>query len=250
MNALLSEIARLYATNPQASLQKEDPAPPLTDAAGLVRCAVLELARPADWKTLGAVWQGVQTDLALPAPAIAINGSDGYQLWFSWQQPLRAEEAARFMQLLCQRYLPTVASQRLRCFPGTGALASAALPALQVHDEQWSAFIAPDLAAVFAEEPWLDRDPGQDAQAQLLGRLQSIRPQVHAKALQHLQPAASPDAEPSAEPGATASIPAHYPTQTPAAFLQAVMQDSTAPLALRIQAATALLGDTTDLRRG
>lgn len=232
MNALLSEINRLYSAHPHAD--------------GMVRCAVLELARPADWKALGAVWQGVQTELALPAPAIAINGADGYQLWFAWQQALPAEEATQFVQRLCQRYLPAIAAQRLRCWPGTSALAS--IP-LQVQTEQWSAFIAPDLAAVFADEPWLDRDPGQEAQAQLLARLECMRAQAFAKALQHLQAAALPNAEPSAGPRATASPPAHYPTQTPAAFLQAVMQDPTAPLALRIQAATALLGDTTDLQR-
>ena len=189
MNALQSEIARLYHAAAQAqpgagrdwSLIGED---------GRVRCAVLELARPAEWQDLGAVWHGVQTDLALPAPAIAINGADGYQLWFSWQQALPAADAARFIELLCQRYLPAVAPQRLRRFPGPDPVFPAPTPALQAHGqgEQWSAFIAPDLAAVFADEPWLDRDPGQDAQAQLLGRLPSMRPQDYAKALQGLQP--------------------------------------------------------------
>lgn len=237
MNALQSEIARLYHVAAH---------PALTDADGHVRCAVLELARPADWKVLGAMWHGVQADLALPAPAIAINGADGYQLWFSWQQALPAAEAARFVQLLCQRYLPAVSAQRLCIFPGTDSRPAPLVPAFQVQGDQWSAFVAPDLASVFADEPWLDRDPGQDAQAQLLGRLQSMRPQDHTKAQQLLQPAApgALAAGPSAGAQAAASAPMHYPADTPAAFLLAVMQDPTAPLALRVQAATALLGDT------
>lgn len=238
MNAFLSEFARLYSHNPQSV----DPSSPPTETDGLARCAVLELARPADWRALGAVWQGVQADLGLPAPAIAINGSDGYQLWFSWQQTLPTEEAAQFVQLLCQRYLPAIAAQRLRCFPGTLDLAPQAVR--QVRDEQWSAFIAPDLAAVFADEPWLNRDPGQEAQAQLLARLESMRAQDYAKALQSLQPpplAQTPSAITAPVAIAPSSGNTHYPTETPAAFLQAVMQDAGAPLALRVQAATALL---------
>lgn len=253
MNVFLSEIARLYHATSQEPQPQGHHHAPLMDASGQVRCAVLELARPADWKALEAVWYGVQADLALPAPAIAINGADGYQLWFSWQQTLPAEEAARFVQLLCQRYMPAVDPQRLRCYPGVDPVFPAQVPALQgqARGEQWSAFLASDLAGVFADEPWLDRHPGQEAQAQLLGRLHSMRPQDYAQALQTLQPAApatlhSPQAP--TVPAAPASPLAHYPTETPAAFLQAVMADPAAPLALRVQAAAALMRETTPPR--
>lgn len=251
MNAFLSEIARLYHATPQVPQPHGHHHAPLMDASGHVRCAVLELARPADWKALEAVWYGVQADLALPAPAIAVNGADGYQLWFSWQQPLPADEAAGFVQLLCQRYLPTMDPQRLRCFPGPDPVFPPLVPALQgqgqgqAQGEQWSAFLAPDLAGVFADEPWLDRHPGQEAQAQLLGRLHSMRPQDFAQALQALQPAALPSPQAPTVPAAPASPLAHYPTETPAAFLQAVMADPAAPLALRVQAAAALLREAT-----
>jgi hypothetical protein len=35
---------------------------------------VLELARPAEWPPLARVWQAVQAELGLPAPAIAVSG--------------------------------------------------------------------------------------------------------------------------------------------------------------------------------
>ena len=59
------------------------------DAEGRVRALVIQLARPADWQPLAEVWMGVQTELGLPAPAIAVNGKDGMQLWFSVAAPVR-----------------------------------------------------------------------------------------------------------------------------------------------------------------
>ena len=63
---------------------------PAAAAGNAVRALVLDVARPADWRPLAAVWQGVQADLGLPAPAIVANGSDGLQLWFSLAQPVPA----------------------------------------------------------------------------------------------------------------------------------------------------------------
>ncbi|MBP6421736.1 MAG: hypothetical protein KA271_02470, partial [Propionivibrio sp.] len=53
--------------------------PCLMTAAGHVRTMVLELSKPADWNGLSTVWQRVQSELELPAPAIAVSGKDGYQ---------------------------------------------------------------------------------------------------------------------------------------------------------------------------
>lgn len=246
MNPLHTEFVRLYHAEPQHALLHDATRSALRSSDGHVRCAVLELARPADWSLLGTLWRGVQVDLELPAPGIAINGKDGYQLWFAWQQAIAPQAAHGFLQALVQRYLADAAPQRLRCWPDGASetapddtLFPASVPALHPHSGQWSAFIAPDLAAVFADEPWLDRNPGVEAQAQLLGKLEGMGPQAFAKALQALQPA--PKAEAPAV-GATASdVPAPaYPTGTPTAFLQAVMQDPQAPLALRVQAAVAL----------
>lgn len=254
MNPLHTEFVRLYHADPQRALLHDAARSALQGADGHVRCAVLELARPADWSLLGTVWRGVQAELELPAPGIAINGQDGYQLWFAWQQGIAPHAAQGFLQGLVQRYLPDVAIQRLRCWPGASSEATdkegpfpASVPALHPHSGQWSAFIAPDLAALFADEPWLDRDPGVEAQAQLLGRLEGMDAESFGKAMQHLRtvlaPAATKPSADTAQDEARAfvgSLP-YYPCDAPAAFLQAVMQDPQAPLALRVQAAVALL---------
>lgn len=255
MNPLHTEFTRLYVAEPQHALLHDATRSPLQDAGGQVRCAVLELARPADWGLLGTVWRGAQADLKLPAPAIAINGLDAYQLWFAWQQPVPAANTARFVQLLCQRYLGAVPAPRLRCWPAqdTGTPTDDSnfpgwVPAPHPRSGQWSAFIAPDLAAVFADEPWLDRDPGVEAQAQLLGRLEGMGPAAFAQAMEQLQPlptaAAVPDS-PTSPHLEDLIAPTAYPANSPAAFLEAVMQDARTPLALRVQAAVALLAHGT-----
>ena len=76
MDRLHRELHRLYAPR----LRGEPDARPgllkLVAADGRLRAIVLEVARPADWDLLAAVWKGVQTELELPAPAIAVNGQD------------------------------------------------------------------------------------------------------------------------------------------------------------------------------
>jgi hypothetical protein len=94
--------------------------------------------------------------------------------------------------------------------------------------ERWSAFVAPDLAPLFAETPWLDLPPGDDGQAQLL------------EALKPVPPAALAAAEAALAPAAVAAPAAPAPGD-PVAFLLRVMQDEAAPLALRVDAAKALL---------
>ncbi|MFN3304850.1 MAG: hypothetical protein ACK44A_14175, partial [Roseateles sp.] len=110
------------------------------------------------------------------------------------------------------------------------------VPAPQPDGERWSAFIAPDLAPVFADTPWLDLPPGADGQADLLARLQSITPAALDAAMAQLAPARAPAPAASHDPAADLD---------PRRFLQSVVNDATAPLALRIQAAQALLGSRT-----
>jgi len=192
------------------------------------RAARLDLARPADWDALGALWRGVQTELGLPAPAIAVNGVDGYQLWFSFAAPQPLEEVAAFLDALRHRWLGGIAEARLSSSarPDTDDL-----PPRQTGDEQWSAFVAPDLAPVFAETPWLDLTPNPDGQAELLSRLAGIADADFRRALQDLPPALP-----------VPQAPAGKPVESdPQAFLTRVMNDAAAPLALRIEAAKALL---------
>ena len=161
MTRLKSELERLYLAAPAS----------LTDAQGRVRALVLEAVLPTSWGRLSAVWQGVQAELALPAPAIAVSGTDGVQLWFSLEAPVAAAQGQAFLEGLRARWLSDLAPARVRLLSGQAALVPARLA-----DDQWSAFVAPDLAAVFADTPWLDVEPGEDGQAALLHGLHSIKP--------------------------------------------------------------------------
>jgi hypothetical protein len=207
MNRLQAELQRLYL--PQAGPD------------GRVRALLLELARPASWEALAKVWQGVQADLELPAPAIAVSGSDGLQLWFSLAEPVPTTEADAFLASLRRRYLGHIAPERL-------ATTAAALPPIEAAPGHWSAFVAPDLASLFADEPWLDLPPGADAQAELLSRLQSTASEDWKRAVARLQPA-------------TATAAAGADGLEPRSFLLQIMNDPAIELALRIEAAKALL---------
>lgn len=233
MNRLQSELHRLYLPQaPAPAAQESGTEPPgLIDARGQVRAMVLELARPADWGELSKVWQGVQADLELPAPAIAVSGTDGFQLWFSLAVPVPQAQAGAFLQALCARYLPEVASGRLGLMPAPEASAPAPalhahrIPAFQIGAEQWSAFVAPDLAPVFSGTPWLDIAPSEEGQADLLSRLERIKPAEFTRALDRLKPA----------------VAAGHEWSDPRRFLIQVMNDDSVALGLRIEAAKALL---------
>ncbi len=250
MNRLQTEFRRLYHPVPVGAAGTDRDPDGLIDEQGRVRAMVLELARPADWQRLGEVWRGVQADLGLPAPAIAVSGTDGLQLWFSLSEPLDVVQAHAFLASLRGRYLPDVAAQPVGLMPAPASSAARPharkVPALNESTGNWSAFVAPDLAPIFAETPWLDLPPGDEGQANLLGKLASIRPPQLAAALAQLEPVAQPPA--ASPPKATSDgspLPspaagcARYPE--PRSFLLAVMNDESVPLALRIEAAKALL---------
>lgn len=217
MDRLQSELERLYLVGgtPASGTAR------LTAADGRVRALVLEFAAPAAWPDLSRLWQGVQADLDLPPPAIAVNGRDACQLWFSLKEPVAPGQAEAFLAALRARYLAGVPPGRVR------AASPTSLPPSRVAPERWSAFVAPDLAPLFAEEPWLDQPPGHDAQADLLSRFASVSPQVFARAC-----ACRAEAARAAAPGGAAD---------PRAFLLSVMQDPSVDLRLRIEAAKALL---------
>lgn len=254
MNRLQSELCRLYLPNAGAGLATDEysAAPGLVDARGRVRALVLELTRPADWALLAKVWRGVQSDLELPAPAIAVSGTEGFQLWFSLAQPVGVAQAQAFLALLCRHFLPDIAARRLRLLPVVDAAAphqvlhAQQVPAQQAQGGNWSAFVAADLAPVFAETPWLDTPPSDDGQADLLSRLASIKPPAWEAALAQLQ-SAVPQAGTARE--TVVADAGHSPAQTMAAagsldakrFLLRVMNDDSVALALRIEAAKALL---------
>jgi hypothetical protein len=254
MSRLSAEIRRLFLPAETAPTEEASQTLPWADSAGRLRALVLELARPADWHLLATVWKGVQADLQLPAPAIAANGTDGLQLWFSVAEPQDPDRAHAFLDALRLRYLAEVSRHRVTLMPTASpdpqtavAPRAAPVPAPLGTSGHWSAFVAPDLAPLFDDTPWLDIPPGDDAQAGLLTRLESITPAQWEAAVRQLQPA--PTMTPEARRDAAGDA-AREPKDagTPAAcdpdarrFLLAVMNDTAAPLALRIEAAKAVL---------
>lgn len=219
MNRLQAEFQRLF--DPHSS-----------DAESNVRAAMLTVARPADWTALSALWRGVQSDLALPAPAIAVNGVDGFQLWFSLAEPVLASQALGFIDALRRRYLGDLSSQRLGLTTSVSAL-----PPQPTVSGQWSAFVAADLAPVFAAEPWLDIVPSPDGQADVLCRLQPISSAEFQAALALL--GLSPTAGRTAP--ASLALKTAYDGLDAETFLRQVMNDQSVALGLRIEAAKALL---------
>jgi hypothetical protein len=224
---LAGELRRLYGPADAA---------PAGRATG-TRALVLEVARPAEWRPLSAVWKGVQADLGLPAPAIAANGSDGLQLWFSLAEPLDPTRARAFLDGLRKRYLADLPMHRVALLatpvPPQG-------PAASNTEGHWSAFVAADLAPIFEESPWLDLPPGDEGQADLLSRVGSIDPASFVAAAALLQ------APPATQAAAAAATSAPAPSKAVAhpdalRFLLKVMNDEAAPLARRIKAAKALL---------
>lgn len=250
MTRLQTQYQRLYQSNAIEGGIVDSSGP--TPSHGQVRALVLALSGPADWATLAPVWHGVQTDLDWPAPAIAVNGVDAFELWFSLLKPVALSEAATVLQGLRMRYLADLKAERVRLWPTTNFTDGRMprIPAL-LAPERWSAFVAPDLAGVFDDDnPSLDVEPSESAQAELLSRLRCIEPSgwQFAKAL--LLPAApsGPAAVPAgcvlgsvAEPSHGDLIGTH---QDPRCFLLEVMNNPTAPLALRVDAAKALLSNT------
>ena len=232
MNTLQTEHHRLYYTEASAFFTPD----------GRVRSLVLELTGPANWGALSQVWRGVQSELELPAPAIAVNGVDGYQLWFSLAIPVESALAGVFLEGLRKRYLADVAASRVRLWPTPDAAApegwrhATLVPALQASTQHWSALVAPDLAAIFEEEPWLDLTPSAEAQASVLAGLQSIKPAQFQRALEMLR---SVDPAPTEAP--QVSAPMAFEAREPRTFLLEVMNNPSVPLPLRIEAAKALL---------
>ena len=241
MNRLDTELDRLYLAGllfAQGDAQDLS----LVDARGRVRALVFEVVRPTGWDALSRVWQGVQGELDLPAPAIAVSGTDGLQLWFSLEASIEVARAHAFLELLRQRFLAEVPASRVRLLPDPAEPGRHAplVPKVQASGDAWSAFVSPDLVAVFSETPWLDVDPGEEGQAALLRGLGSIKLAAFESVLARLGAEARDAGAPApAQARGAASAPA---SDDPRRFLARVMNDESAPLALRVEAAKALLG--------
>ena len=222
MTKLQAQLHRLYIGRPSDASVPSD----------VTRAVVLQITQPASWAEASRVWQGVQADLGLPAPAISVSGSDAYQLWFSWAQAVPTTQATAFVEALRQRYLPDLAAERIQSRP---IQSDTRLPPFETQTEQWSAFVAPDLAPVFSDTPWLDIPPNEDGQAELLSRLDCIKPALFAQACAQPQVQTKPN-------GTQLKLEQkESPQRTPEQFLRDVMNDPTVAIGLRIEAAKALL---------
>lgn len=253
MNRLQTELHRLYLSHGPEGQDTDSEEASLIGPDGQVRAMVLELARPADWGGIGKIWRAVQATLGLPAPAIAVSGIDGYQLWFSLSEPVPVAQASAFLESLRLHYLGDIEPARIGIKPAADASAprqarhAKMVPALQEANGRWSAFIASDLAAMFADDPWLDLPPTPDAQANLLSRLESIQPADFQRALEQLKPAMTPATPACADTAGGKAVQMETRWEPagncldPKRFLLEVMNDRTVELHLRIEAAKALL---------
>ncbi len=262
MSRLISELQRLYA--PAGKDWPAQGQPALLDDWQCTRTLLIEVQCPLDWGVVARLGVAVQADLGLPVPALAVNGRDAYQMWFSLTTSVPVPQACAFLAGLHKRYLAEVPAPRIRTWPtpdaGTDEREHPApsLPPMQMPSGDWSAFVTPDLAPMFTDSPWLDIAPRLDGQAEILSGLQSMAAQdfVHALGLLADQPAALSAAEVEAAKADMTTEPSAMPqgldgldryakvAGDPRQFLMAVMADEQAPLALRIEAAKALLPTT------
>ncbi len=228
----------------------------LINELGLVRALVVEVTVPLGWKALSEVWYGVQTDFGLPAPGIAVSGTDAIQLWFSMANDIDSTTAERFFTALKLRYLPGIPPSQLRLFPMRDVSSvprekhTELVPSDRHSTGHWSAFISADLAAIFDIEPWLDMPPNMDQQADILSKLQSIKPDQLSTVLAALDSKTEREVEETAGPsakigrssdGTNCRESPESASMSPQEFLLQVMRDVQLPLRDRIEAAKALL---------
>ena len=230
----------------------------LVGADGMLRAMVVGFRKAADWARVADLYQAVQQDLGLPAPALSVAGGKAYALWFSLSAPEPAARVLDFLEALRLRYLADIPDADLELLPGAIQL----VPSLSTASGKWSAFIDPGLGGLFIEEPWLDMAPNMDKQADMLAGLESIKAEDFQRAFGMLQSVPESDtgpgpastelpgnartgalAQPSSGAGRARSellnVGGAY--SDPQSFLLAVMNDPSATARQRIRAARALL---------
>ena len=229
----------------------------LLDPHGAGRAVVVELQAPADAGALTQLWRRIQTDLGWPAPAVAVSGS-GLQVWVALAEARPAAELAAAGRQLRERFLADLPEHACPIWPNAGVPAAwpgACLPGHGDDEERWSAFVAPDLAPLFAETPWLDVPPSAEGQAALLAGLSPVSREAWQALVAPQPPAPGAPARQAAGAGvareaSTQGTPQEEPQDPPRTvpggegprrFLERVMDDPAVPLALRIEAAKALL---------
>lgn len=218
MDKLTTELSRLYGR------------------PGEPRALLLGFRRTADWERAAGLWQAIQEELELPAPAISVSVADGYRLWLSLAGPLPTTEAQDFLAALRDKYLADLSPDSLELLIGDpGSLSP--VPALDPASSKWSAFIDPSMGSMFVAEPGLEMAPSRDRQADMLASLRSIAADGLHRAMEKLRADAEADAPPTGK--SSSALQGHF--ADPKSFLLAVMNDASLAMRDRIEAAKALL---------
>ncbi len=232
----------------------------LVSPTGMARAMVVSFARATDWEQVANLYQAVQDELDLPAPAVSVSGRKGYSLWFSLAEALPLAQIQAFLAALRLKYLDDIPLAHLELQPDALAIKTLA-PARHNTTGKWSAFIDPSMGSMFIVEPGLEMAPILDRQAGMLAGLKSIKTANFQRALSILQAPSELDGEPALT---LAEAAARLPTKVsrppdladgyrysklgegntyadPRDFLLAVMNDSSVGVKQRIKAAKALL---------
>ena len=252
MNKLINELQRLYfLRDPRCPGQAADDdclagetatALNMIGADGKVRAMVMSFERASDWDQVAHVYQAVQSELNLPAPAVSVSGGKAYGLWFSLAEAVPMAEAQAFLEALQLTYLADLPAIHLDLRPKTATPVVELPPALQAGTAKWSAFIDPTLGSMFVDEPWLDMSPNMDKQADILASLDSIKAEDFQQALLTLGISAAVKAGPAPQAASPqATVARHDAHGDPQSFLLAVMNDTSEKTRLRIAAAEALM---------
>ena len=159
---------------------------------GMARVMVIDFERATDWPTVAELFQSVQTDLDLPAPAISVSGK-GFSVWLSLVEPLTVAQLQAFLDALRGRYLADISADRLNLRPSadTSTLDTDNVvslpPCIHQANGQWAAFIDPAHGANFTDEPWLEMAPPMDKQATRLAAVECIKTADFLRALDLMQ---------------------------------------------------------------
>lgn len=225
----------------------------LLSANGKVRAMVINFKKPSDWQQVGNLYQAVQDELDLPAPAISVSGRKGYTVWFSLAEPVPLAQARDFLDALRRKYLADITLPNLQLRPDSAQALTTLAPALNAATGKWSAFIDPSMGAMFVDDSGLEMAPNMDRQADVLAGLKSIKAGDLQRAIGVLQTAAESASKPDPVPTGGLEIQRNEGAKRPGmlgvgtdygdpkSFLLAVMNDPSASPRQRIRAAKALL---------
>lgn len=218
------------------------------------RAMFIHFKKPGDWERVGNLYQAVQLELDLPAPALSVSGQKGFQLWFSLAEPVPLTQARSFLNALRDKYLADMPPASLDLLPAAAQPTAITLaPAFHPASGKWSAFIDPSLGSMFITESGLEMAPNMDRQTAMLAGLKSIAVADFQRVLNDLEAVAAADSATARTSRESASqtradieqrdsvldVGSHF--NDPKSFLLAVMNAPSASTEQRIKAAKTLL---------